>query len=139
MGQRYIAWLSTYPTSETATLGLSGDLWVRPVVANFLPRVGERMAMLASEEEPEGDLHTPVVEVYYDLDGYANVTMQGILVDPSERQQDLYFRGVRSDNPRNGRSAWYTDRDGDLIARLRESGWLTYAEFTEAEKARARR
>lgn len=122
-------WWSIY-NSE----GIHSDLWVREVEFTHLPRLEERVATVVDTEEPEGGMHQDVVEVYFDFDGTANVTIIGMIVDPTQAAQDTFFRGPAHHNPRIRRTAWYSDRDGTreyLTALLRESGWLPYLEWSE--------
>ena len=118
-----------WPSSSTH------ELWGREIVHDFLPQVGQKMAVLYSEEEPSGSVHEEVVDVYFDFDGRANITMMAVIVDPDERGQEVLLRSIRTENPRNQRTAWYTDRDGDLVARLRECGWLPYDEWPQEWRA----
>lgn len=115
-----------WPSSSTSTL------WGREMIHHFLPRVGDRVAILTTEEEMSGSVHEEVVDIYFDFDGTPNITMRAQIVDPDERGEDTLKRQVATrgfDNPRNTRSAWRTETDGDLEDALRNCGWLPYAEW----------
>ncbi len=124
----YTLQLSVKTEGDNANIG---ELWRRKVLAAWLPRQGERIAMLTDPEDVEGDVHTEVTEVYYAWDGQPTVVLRGCLLDPTPEMADANSRLIHASNPRIYRSGWWTDRDGDLSARLRESGWLPYDEWRE--------
>ena len=132
MSGRVIMMMTVFQGSDWASSGSgSRELWAREWVAEFVPQPGQDVAMLRSEEEPCGSVHEEITHVYYDWDLTPVLNFPGIIVDPNEQGQQTLQRQMTSPNRRSRRIAWYTDRDGDLEARLRESGWLPYSEWPE--------
>lgn len=94
-------------------------LWHRDITHDHLPQPGQAVGILKSEDEPEGSVHAEVRTVYFDFDGLAVCDLLGIVVDPSEEQQDRMRRSGR-----RYVTSWFTVQDGDLIKRLEDCGWV---------------
>ena len=118
-------WLTVYQHRDWASSSVS-QLWWRRVVHHFAPQVGQRMAMLYSDEEPSGSWHNEVVDVYFDFGGLHHITMQSVIVDPDAEGEKAIYRSISTSNPRNRRGRWETERDGDLDAMLLACGWQEY-------------
>lgn len=103
-------WLSVRRPGWGAT-----ELFTREMNTGFAPREGDRVALLRTEEEPEGSCHHDVRSTYFDWDGTYNVELRQFVLDT-----ELTSMQVRH------WAAWWTDRDGDLMAKLVESGWAKY-------------
>lgn len=90
----------------------STTLFHRVMETDFAPRDGDTIMLLKSEEEPEGTMSHTVKNAYWDFNGTYNVEMRQFVLDTEvDRVQSGYW------------SVWWTDRDGDLVTKLKESGW----------------
>jgi hypothetical protein len=131
---RSLVTLTVYQHRDWASSSVS-QLWGRLMVHHFLPQEGQRMYVLTDPEEPNGSGGAvEVVDVTFGFDGSPHIMMESVIVDPDEEGEKSIHRGIRTSNPRNRRSSWWTERDGDLAARLRQSGWLPYTEWPEQMK-----
>ena len=116
-------WLTVSQTD----LMTQNTLWVREISSPFPITAGERVALLVSEEEPDGSVHHRVRSTYRDIDGTLNAELTSIIVDPDDRGELLIQTGGAS--PRY--TSWRTTRDGELTERLCEAGWLTHQQWRE--------
>jgi len=107
-------WLVTKHGYHGAT-----ELWRREVEMGFLPDEGDHVHITVTEEEPEGAVGAYVKDRYWNFDGSAHLQFKDHLIDPPDSFQ-----------PNRIHTAWWTDRDGDLEAMLRDSGWADYHEWT---------
>lgn len=91
-----------------------GEQWLfwRKLRLDHSPRPVDEMMILSSEEEPEGCVLHTVKSLYWDLEGRLNITMKPFVLDTE-----------LSEGAWKHETSWWTDVDGDLVARLRESGW----------------
>lgn len=115
-----------WPSSSISTL------WGREMIHHFLPRVGDRMAILTSEEENNGSVYDSVVDIHFGFDGTPTIVMRSMILDPDERGEQTLSRQAAfgpNQNPRNLRGAWRTEQDGPLVERLRADGWLPYDQW----------
>lgn len=99
------------------------NLWCRKVEMAFAPGVGDRVGLLWNEEDQETFLHDEVFKRYWEHDGSLHLEFRKRVIDPEPgptMHQAQYL------------TSWYTERDGDLEARLRASGWKTWSEMGES-------
>lgn len=112
-------WMTVYKTDPMT----QSTLWIRQIQSPFPISVGERIAILVSEDEPEGSVHQAVRSTHRDIDGTLNAELLGIIVDPDDRGE----AAIRHGSPRY--TSWWLERDGYLPERLHEAGWLTYEQW----------
>jgi hypothetical protein len=106
-------WLPTQNSNYS-----SRNLWVRSVEMGFLPDDGDHVHITTTPEDPQEGVAAYVKSRYWTLDGFAHLQFQTYVIDPPDD-----FRANRI------QTSWWTDRDGDLEAALRWSGWYRYEEW----------
>lgn len=115
-------WVRVYLSTRAgdSTLGSMGSLYWRDVMMYFLPDVDEEIHLLWDAEENESGVTHPVKRRYWEHDGTAALELTRMIIDPNEVNQRFLGGGYET--------AWWTERDGDLDALLRASGWKEYGD-----------
>jgi len=118
-------WLQVVPADRTTS-----GLWTKRLNMDFAPREGDRIHIVwQSPEGPttlpgvgEGEWGCPldVKRPYFNGDGSYHLDLRGIKVDPNHEWVDQNFQAGHRGYHMH---PWFTDRDGDLEALLRASGW----------------
>ena len=116
-----LVWITAHDSEAGLGHSAHSHLYVREWRGAFLPQPGQTVDILRSPEEDEWSCSATVKSVTFDLDGTAHIHLVDYHIDPPEMMQ-RHMDGKY-------RSAWWTDRDGDLKEALEYSGWLTYDQW----------
>lgn len=120
-------WLCVYHGNP----GGRGELWTRALETDFTLRAGDSIYIMDADEEDSDGVDWTVHRTIMETDGSLDVTLAGMILDP-DGDGRLPLRDVhRYKN-------WWTESDGDPFGRLRQNGWITYAELREARAATVR-
>ena len=126
-------WLSVirpeHVQQDNLFLTSSGTLWVKRQRMAFLPVVArgfdDQVTLWPDDDEgdhdPLGGPQWGVRRRYWDSDGLAHLELTRMVVDPSERSQQMIMselaQGIKDF------SSWWTDVDGDPEPKLERGGW----------------
>jgi len=92
---------------------------------DFLPDEGDYFHPL--KNDPESGLSMEVRRRWWTEDGSVQIETHKYIVDPPDDANMMHFSKIYR--------TWWSDRDGDLIAKLLENGWWHYGQRPENESS----